>query len=299
MDQLIPLTAGDESLPGEDRQDRARGQLRKLDIRLPVSGRPAEYTLRAGDQRVGLNAWLGRRVELRHTGEIHCIECGRATRKSFGQGHCYPCFSSLAHCDLCMMRPETCHYFQGTCRDPAWGERHCFRPHTVYLANASGLKVGITRGTNMPTRWLDQGAIQALPILDVETRQQSGFVETLFKAQVSDRTNWRAMLKGEVDPLDLVAERGRLLASLEPGLAELRRRFGHDAIQTVDDVAPLSIDYPVLEWPRKIVSFNFDKTPRIEGTLMGLKGQYLILDTGVVNLRKFVGYQVAVSAGAA
>ncbi|WP_420852758.1 DUF2797 domain-containing protein [Salinicola acroporae] len=296
---MIPLASGDEGLPGEGRQDRAHGQLRKLDIRLPVAGRPVEYTLRAGDRRMGLNAWLGRRVELHHTGEIHCIECGRATRKSFGQGHCYPCFSSLAHCDLCMMRPETCHYFQGTCRDPAWGERHCFRPHTVYLANASGLKVGITRGTNMPTRWLDQGAIQALPILDVETRQQSGFVETLFKAQVSDRTNWRAMLKGEVDPLDLVAERDRLLASLEPGLAELRRRFGHDAIQAVDDVSPLSIDYPVLEWPRKIVSFNFDKTPRIEGTLMGLKGQYLIFDTGVINLRKFAGYQVAVSAEAA
>lgn len=300
MDQLIPLArSGGGYLPGEGRHDRAQGPLRKLDIRLPAAGHPAEYTLRAGDQRVGLNAWLGRRVVLRHTGEIHCIECGRATRKSFGQGHCYPCFSSLAHCDLCMMRPETCHYFQGTCRDPAWGERHCFRPHTVYLANASGLKVGITRGTNMPTRWLDQGAIQALPILDVETRQQSGFVETLFKAQVSDRTNWRAMLKGEVEPLDLVAERDRLLASLEPGLGELRRRFGHDAIQAVDAAAPLSIDYPVLEWPRKIVSFNFDKTPRIEGTLMGLKGQYLILDTGVVNLRKFAGYQVAVSAEAA
>ncbi|OLO05437.1 hypothetical protein BTW07_04710 [Salinicola socius] len=273
--------------------------MRKLDIRLSAESGRADYTLRAGEQRLALNGWLGQRIRLHHTGKIHCIECGRATRKSFGQGHCYPCFSSLAHCDLCMMRPETCHYFQGTCRDPAWGERHCFRPHTVYLANASGLKVGITRGTNTPGRWLDQGAVQALPILDVDTRQQSGLVETLFKARVSDRTNWRAMLKGEVEPLDLIAERDRLLAELEPGLAELRQRFGNDAIQTIDDVPPLAIDYPVLEWPRKIVSLNFDKTPRIEGTLMGLKGQYLILDTGVINLRKFTGYQVAVETEAA
>jgi hypothetical protein len=294
MDQLIPAAQ-----VASESGRFASGQLRKLDIRLPAENGQADYTLRAGEQRMGLNAWLGQRVRLHHTGEIHCVECGRATRKSFGQGHCYPCFSSLAHCDLCMMRPETCHYFQGTCRDPAWGERHCFRPHTVYLANASGLKVGITRGTNTPTRWLDQGAIQALPILDVDTRQQSGLVETLFKSHVSDRTNWRAMLKGEVEPLDLIAERDRLLARLEPGLAALRQRVGEDAIRTVDDVLPLAIDYPVLEWPRKIVSFNLDKSPTVEGTLMGLKGQYMILDTGVINLRKFAGYQVSVAAEAA
>lgn len=294
MDQLILGKA-----LAEEGRRTASGQLRKLDIRLPAETRQADYHLRTGEDRVAINAWLGQRIQLQYAGEIRCVECGRATRKSFGQGHCYPCFSSLAHCDLCMMRPETCHYFQGTCRDPAWGERHCFRPHVVYLANASGLKVGITRSTNMPTRWLDQGAIQALPILDVETRQQSGLVETLFKSHISDRTNWRAMLKGEIEPLDLIAERDRLLTAVEPGLAELRRRFGDDAIQPFDDAALLSIDYPVLEWPRKIASFNLDKTPRVEGTLMGLKGQYLILDTGVINLRKFAGYQVSVSAEAA
>lgn len=294
MDQLIPAAQ-----VASESGRFASGQLRKLDIRLPAENGQADYTLRAGEQRMGLNAWLGQRIRLHHTGEIHCVECGRATRKSFGQGHCYPCFSSLAHCDLCMMRPETCHYFQGTCRDPAWGERHCFRPHTVYLANASGLKVGITRGTNTPTRWLDQGAIQALPILDVDTRQQSGLVETLFKSHVSDRTNWRAMLKGEVEPLDLIAERDRLLARLEPGLAALRQRVGDEAIRTVDDALPLAIGYPVLEWPRKIVSFNLDKSSMVEGTLMGLKGQYMILDTGVINLRKFAGYQVSVTAEAA
>lgn len=285
MDQLI-LTE-----PGE----HVSGQLRKLEIRLPASG-TADYRLRASEQHLALNAKLGQRIRLHHTGAIHCVHCGRATRKSFGQGYCYPCFSTLAQCDLCLVRPETCHYFKGTCRDPAWGERHCFRPHLVYLANASGLKVGITRGTNTPTRWLDQGAIQALPILEVDTRQQSGLVETLFKSRVSDRTNWRAMLKGEVEPLDLMAERDRLLGALAPDLAALRQRFGADAIRPIDDARPLAIDYPVLEWPRKIVSFNFDKTPLVEGTLMGLKGQYLILDRGVINLRKFAGYRIDVDA---
>ncbi|WP_089730289.1 DUF2797 domain-containing protein [Modicisalibacter muralis] len=256
-----------------------------------ASGAPARYTLRAGEHRLDLNARLGQPLRLAHTGAIACTHCGRATRKSFAQGYCYPCFKRLAQCDTCIVRPETCHFHAGTCREPEWGERHCFQPHVVYLANSSGLKVGITRKTQVPTRWLDQGAIQALPILEVDTRQQSGFVEVLFKEQVADRTNWRAMLKGDVAPLDLRAERERLLAALDGGLANLRERFGLDAVRVLD-AEPVTLDYPVLEAPTKVVSLNLDKTPEIAGTLLGLKGQYLILDNGVINLRKFTGYEV-------
>ncbi|WP_183385098.1 DUF2797 domain-containing protein [Halomonas stenophila] len=258
-------------------------------------GSPARYTLRAGEARLDLNARLGQSLRLTWTGAIACTHCGRATRKSFGQGHCYPCFKTLAQCDTCIMKPELCHFFQGTCREPDWGERHCFQPHVVYLANASGLKVGITRATQVPTRWLDQGAVQALPILEVDSRQQSGFVEVLFKEQVSDRTNWRAMLKGEAEALDLAAERDRLLDALAGGLANLRERFGDDAIRLLD-APPRAFEYPVLEHPRKVVSHNFDKSPEVAGTLLGIKGQYLILDSGVINLRKFTGYEVAVEA---
>ncbi|MFG6178258.1 DUF2797 domain-containing protein [Halomonas sp. THAF12] len=258
-------------------------------------GSPVRYTLRAGDERLDLNARLGQPLRLTWTGAIACTHCGRATRKSFGQGHCYPCFKKLARCDSCIMKPEQCHYFQGTCREPEWGETHCFRPHVVYLANASGLKVGITRDTQVPTRWLDQGAVQALPILEVDSRQQSGYVEVLFKDEVSDRTNWRAMLKGEAVELDLPGERDRLLERLAPGLLALRERFGHDAIREVD-AAPWAFEYPVLEHPAKVVSHNFDKQPVVAGTLLGIKGQYLILDSGVINLRKFTGYEVAVEA---
>ena len=189
------------------------------------------------------------------------------------------------------MKPETCHFFQGTCREPEWGETHCFQPHIVYLANSSGLKVGITRKTQMPTRWMDQGAIQALPILEVDTRQQSGFVEMLFKEQVSDRTNWRAMLKGEVEALDLIAERDRLLETLDGGLNQLRDQHGNDAIRELDET-PYTFDYPVETFPRKVISHNFDKQPLVEGVLQGIKGQYLILDSGVINLRKFTGYEI-------
>lgn len=265
------------------------GALRKMRAE---PGRPARYRLPVGAREVGLNELVGRPLRLRALGTIHCIHCGRKTSKSFSQGYCYPCFRSLAQCDSCIVKPEQCHYFEGTCREPEWGEQHCMRQHFVYLANSSGLKVGITRGSQLPTRWLDQGAVQALPIFRVETRQQSGFVEVLFKDFVGDRTNWRAMLKGEIQPLDLIAERARLLAHTTRGVRELQNRFGLQAIQPVTDSAVEEFHYPVLEYPTKVSSLNLDKQPEIAGTLMGVKGQYLIFDTGVINIRKYAGYQV-------
>lgn len=256
----------------------------------------ANYVLRLGDERQPLNAYLGQPIRLTFSGQIHCTHCGRKTKKSFAQGHCYPCFRKLPQCDGCIMKPETCHFAEGTCRDPEWGEQFCFQPHIVYLANSSGLKVGITRATQMPTRWFDQGAIQALPIVEVSNRLQSGLVEVLFKQAVNDRTNWRAMLKGDVAELDLEAERDQLLAQMEDGLAALQAHCGEGAIRVLR-TTPLAFDFPVRTAPTKVTSFNFDKTPVVEGVLEGLKGQYLILDTGVINLRKFTGYEVEVTLG--
>ncbi len=124
---------------------------------------PVSYLLPLDDELIPVNQFIGKALSLTFQGEIHCIECGRKTRKSYNQGYCFPCFKSLASCDMCIMKPETCHYQQGTCRQPEWGETHCFQDHYVYLANSSAIKVGITRGTQIPTRWIDQGASQALP----------------------------------------------------------------------------------------------------------------------------------------
>jgi hypothetical protein len=142
---------------------------------------------------------------------------------------------------------------------------------------------------------MDQGAIQALPIFRVATRQQSGLVETVFKQHVADRTNWRAMLKGEVEPLKLAAERDRLVADCSDELEELQQRFGLQAIQPIDDQTMVEINYPVEQYPVKVTSFNLDKTPVVEGQLKGIKGQYLIFDTGVINMRKYGGYKLALS----
>ena len=268
-----------------------RGAISKMSASLEAP--TVQYAFRLGDTEVPVNPLIGSRLRLEYLGTINCTHCGRKTKKSFSQGYCYPCMTKLAQCDVCIMSPERCHYDAGTCRDPSWGEQFCMTDHVVYLANSSGVKVGITRATQLPTRWLDQGAAQALPIFRVKTRQQSGFVEDALRAHVSDRTSWQAMLKGEPDAADLPALRDRLVELCSAELDALHARFGLQAIQLLDDAEVTEIRYPVLEYPRKVKSFNLDKEPLAEGTLLGIKGQYLIFDTGVINIRKYTGYQLA------
>ncbi|WP_211828902.1 DUF2797 domain-containing protein [Kistimonas asteriae] len=269
------------------------GALRKMQGEL-VDG-VVQYQLPVGDALLPLNALMGEKLSIHYAGAIHCVHCGRKTKKSFNQGFCYPCFRKLAACDSCIMSPEKCHYHAGTCREPEWGERNCMTGHVVYLANSSGVKVGITRLNQVPVRWIDQGAVEALPIFRVATRRLSGLVEDLFRSAVKDRTNWRAMLKGQIPELDLVAERDTLFERFGDDIAALQQEYGVQAVQPVLDAECYRFSYPVQQYPDKVTSFNLDKTPLVEGVLQGIKGQYLLLDTGVINIRKFTAYQVDVS----
>jgi len=261
-----------------------------------LDGDLACYTMPIGEQLLPMNELIGKRLQMAFKQQINCVHCGRLTKKSFNQGHCYPCFQRLAQCDICIVSPEKCHYAAGTCREPEWGESHCMIDHVVYLANSSGLKVGITRGTQVPTRWIDQGAVSALPIYRVSTRLQSGLVETIYKNHVADKTSWQAMLKGSPDDQDLFARRDALAEACAGEIAELQQRFGLQAIQPLNTAVVQNIDYPVSEYPLKVKSFNLDKVPELEGTLMGIKGQYLIFDTGVINIRKYAGYHIELSS---
>lgn len=196
---------------------------------------------------------------------------------------------------MCIMKPETCHYDQGTCREPDWAQDHCMVDHYVYLSNTSSLKVGITRHTQIPTRWIDQGATQGLPIYKVKTRHISGLVEVELAKHIADKTNWRTLLKGNGAPLPLEEQFAKLRPLVEEKIAEIKQRFGDDAVEEVN-AQITEIQYPVEVFPSKITSHNFDKEPVVSGVLQGIKGQYLILDTGVINIRKFTSYEVEVSA---
>ncbi len=267
---------------------RAEGNLHKM---FTGAGPPVRYRLELGGRRIELNQWLGKQVSIEYLQQIECIHCGRLTRKSFGQGHCYPCFSSLAQCDLCIVSPEKCHFHLGTCRDPEWAGSYCMRPHIVYLSNTSGVKVGITRETQLPHRWIDQGAVQAMPILRVSKRYHAGLIEQAFKKHVSDRTNWRNMLKNQVESVNLF----EVFRSIWP---EVKTKLDTDVLAEVEEMAAsdamLELEYPAISYPEKIESFNLDKQPVASGRLDAIKGQYLLFDSGVINIRKYGGYLVSI-----
>ncbi len=265
------------------------GNLRKMVTELSSD---VQYHLPIGDERVHLNPLIGSQLSLAFTGVINCIECDRKSNKSFSQGYCFPCFRRLAACDSCIMSPEKCHYDAGTCREPDWAQSHCFVDHIVYLANTSGVKVGITRHSQVPTRWMDQGATQAQPIARVQHRQLSGLLETALAQHVKDKTAWQTMLKGNGEAVSLEEKRRELMSLCEDEIKALQNRFGLQALQLLEDEPTVSINYPVVEFPTKVSAHNFDKNPLVEGKLMGIKGQYLLFDTGVLNIRKFGGYHI-------
>lgn len=253
-----------------------------------------DYSVVFAPFECALTALMGQPIALTWSGQIYCVSCGAKTPKSYSQGHCFKCMKTKASCDMCMMKPETCHHHLGTCREESFAQNVCFKPHIVYLANSSGLKVGITRYTQMPTRWLDQGATQALPIVQTATRFLCGVVEVMFAQTLADKTDWRAMLKGEAAALDLIAIRDGLLEKYADDLAQLQHAYP-DQIDILTETHVREFVYPVLQYPAKVTAHNFDKTPSITGRLLGIKGQYLILDTGVLNLRKFSGYELCLS----
>jgi hypothetical protein len=273
------------------------GTLRKMRVEAttPVSYRLADGghdpARRAPD--LPLNERLGRSLELRFGGEIRCVYCGRQTKKSFGQGFCFPCFRARAEADVCIVKPELCHYFEADnpCRDEAFAQSQCFQPHVLYVSLTSGRKVGITRRVNIPARWIDQGAVRAIPLAELPSRREVGLVEHRLAESYRDRTHWMTMLKQEDPPGDLAARAEEIVGVL--------RGWGVEGILPPERREEHRFRFPVLEYPQKVKSFNLDRDPVAGGTLIGIKGQYLILDTGVINLRKFTGYVVEVAGAAA
>lgn len=245
------------------------------------------YQLPIGGELLLMNQFLEKKIKLEFTGEINCIETGKKIKKSYGQGYSYESFMKLACCDVCIVKPELCHFDKGTCREPEWGLSNCFKPHVVYLSDTSSIKVGITRLAQVPTRWIDQGATRAIPIIQVENRLISGQVEVELKSRFKDKTNWRDMLKG----LESGADLEQLKEQIFEEFGDLFDDIGAEEIEE----GIVEIKYPVFKYPTKIISLSFDKNPKIEGTLIGIKGQYLIFDIGVINLRKYQGYKIQIS----
>lgn len=260
------------------------GNLAKMKTELAL---PVNYFLRLGDERLLLNEFLGKPVSLVFEKQIYCVNCGRKTPKSFAQGFCYPCFANSPENAECIIRPELCRGHLGEGRDPQWELEHHVQPHVVYLALSSAVKVGVTRESQMPTRWIDQGASQALVLARTPNRFTAGTLEVALKSFLTDKTNWQRMLKGETSQESLHEVKDLLKEKLAPELAE----------HITGDEALLEIQYPVLKHPSKVTSVGFDKMPEIQGVLSGIKGQYLMFEDGrVLNIRNHAGYQITFNA---
>ncbi len=248
---------------------------------------PVQYFFDTPDRKILVNDLINSKITLRFSGEISCLKCGRATRKSFFQGFCYPCFSSAPEASECILHPEKCQAHLGFARDMRWAASHCLQTHVVYLAVSSNLKVGVTRATQVPTRWIDQGAVRAIRLAETQNRHTAGLIEVELKAYFSDKTSWQAMLKNKIpEGIDLLEEKQRAWEYVSD---ELKEFFTEN-----DKIT--QIDFPVLRYPTKVKSINFDKTAVFSGVLIGIKGQYLIFESGeVINIRKFGGYKIELS----
>jgi len=245
---------------------------------------PIKYVLNLGEDQINMSSLVGTHLKLHFTGLINCINCGRKTKKSFAQGFCYPCFMNSPQNAECIIRPELCEAHLGKGRDPEWEEKNHNQAHVVYLAISSGIKVGVTRATQVPYRWIDQGAWKAVKIAETNNRYEAGMIEVDLKQYASDKTPWQRMLKNELAvDVDVLETKTLLQEKMNSDFSQFASK----------DDQIFELEYPVIRFPQKVKSHNLDKEPTLEGNLEGIKGQYLLFEGGIViNIRKYGGYFV-------
>lgn len=243
-------------------------------------GTPIQYFLVFDSNFLNVNQVLGKELSI-HLEGYQCLNCGKR-KKVFRQGFCYDCHYASPAVGDWIMKPELSTAHLGIeDRDLAYESKVQLQPHIVYLASSSEIKVGVTRKTQVPTRWIDQGAERAICIAEVPNRYLAGITEVALKSHFADKTNWRKMLTNEIIDVNLVIEKAKVEALLP---AEVREYF----FSNQQDV--YEMNYPVLQYPKKINSLSLDKTPNFKGVLLGIKGQYLLFEDGTVfNVRSAEG----------
>lgn len=256
-----------------------RGVLKKMKTE---NNEEVDYFLDFDNDIIHMNQFLDKELAFYFV-EYQCLNCGK-NKKIFRQGFCYDCFQSIPNAGEWIMHPELSKaHLDEEDRDLEYEKKVQMQPHVVYLANSSNVKVGVTRKTQIPTRWIDQGAHEAIAILEAPNRYLAGITEVALKEHIADKTNWRTMLKNEIEDKNL-AETRDVLKEFIPD--EAKPYF-------LDESEEIHINFPVLEYPTKLKSLNLEKNNNFKGKLKGIKGQYLIFENGVVfNIRNSEGLVV-------
>jgi len=266
------------------------GNLRKMRTSLNPQG-IAEYKMLLYDNlstkhEVPLNQWVGKPIRMQFAGQINCVVTGKQIRKTYGEGMSWDAFKESPLAVPSIINPELSQAHLGIgLRNLEWEIEHHVKPHYVYLSRTSGIKVGVTRTTQIPYRWIDQGAVEAVILAETPYRQAAGLIEVSLKNYLADKTNWRRMLTNTVNFERSLMETKELVRDKIP--EDLQQYISTDDTLT-------EIGYPVTNYPEKVRSLKFDKEPEIQKTLMGIKGQYLIFDdNSVINIRSHSGYKVS------
>tara|TARA_R100001369_G_scaffold92710_1_gene139265 strand:- start:8598 stop:9392 length:795 start_codon:yes stop_codon:yes gene_type:complete len=248
------------------------------------NGSPIQYYLVFENDFLNVNQLLDKKVSINFL-KFQCLNCG-LEKKIYRQGFCYDCFYEIPQAADWIMKPElsTAHLDKED-RDLEYEKSVQLKPHIVYLANSSNVKVGVTRKTQVPTRWIDQGAHEAIEIVEVPNRYLAGITEVALKEHVADKTNWRNMLKNDIKDENLVEWRNNLKQYIPEEAKEYY----------IANNAETNLEFPVLQYPTKLKSLNLQKTPFYDGVLKGIKAQYLIFeDNTVFNVRGNEGYVVSI-----
>jgi hypothetical protein len=243
---------------------------------------PIQYYLVLENDFLNMNQLLGKTMTLEFV-KYQCLKCG-LNKPIYRQGFCKDDFFDIPQAGDWIMRPElsTAH-LDIEDRDLAYEKKVQLTPHIVYLANSSNVKVGVTRKGQVPTRWIDQGAHEALEILEVPNRYLAGITEVALKHHVADKTNWRKMLKNDVEDESLLEWRDRLKQYIPAEALDYFIGFNKET----------HIEFPVITYPEKPKSLNIQKEQHYTGKLVGVKGQYLIFeDERVFNVRSNEGLVV-------
>lgn len=242
-----------------------------------------QYYLEIGDDFIKMNDLIGKEIRLTYQHQITCF-CGDTVSEVFRMNFCKKCFFEKPEAGDSILRPELSMAHLGKeDRDLEWEKKYQLQPHLVYLANSAGLKVGVTRGQQRPTRWMDQGATAAIVLAETNNRFEAGQIEVALKEHMSDKTPWQRMVKGEDVEIDLLAEKQNAV------------QWVPDEYQSLisEDNSVTQINYPVREYPIKAKSVNLEKHGGVEGVLTGIRGQYLLFKHGaVMNVRSQEGRHV-------
>ena len=237
--------------------------------------------------KLPVNEWIGQEVRVAFEGVIHCVETGKVIKKTYGEGLSYDAFLKSPLACPSIIRPELSRIHEGIAlRDEVWERANHLAPHVVYLSQTSHIKVGVTRKTNLPSRWVDQGAVAAVVLAEAPYRQLAGEMEVALKEGFSDRTHWRNMLKSTTP------DAAALLDAKDEALDVLGSTY-ESFFDDDDEVHTL--EFPVLHHPEKVTSTKLDKVPVISGKLVGVKGQYWMWEDGRVwNVRAHAGSRVEI-----